>query len=325
MEEDLERILSEFKEKRALVLGDVLLDKFSWGRIERVNPEQPAAPVVRILKENYLLGGAANVANNIIALGSKCCLYGLIGNDVYGEEIKKLCEDKNIGFKEFYGENPTIIKQRIMSHGQQVARIDLGEANLKRISKENKEKIYKSLEKEIKKYDVILMSDYDKGFFDEELAQNIINFAKKENIMTFVDPKPSNISYFKGSTIVSPNKKEAEIITKIKYSNDEKTLEQITKKLCSIADSNYVVITCGKDGVTTYDREKDKNLFLKTERISIANPTGAGDTFAATFALSFASEPDIEKATRLANSAAGISVSKIGTYAVTARELKNAL
>ena len=91
MEEDLERILSEFKEKRALVLGDVLLDKFSWGRIERVNPEQPAAPVVRILKENYLLGGAANVANNIIALGSKCCLYGLIGNDVYCEEIKKLC------------------------------------------------------------------------------------------------------------------------------------------------------------------------------------------------------------------------------------------
>lgn len=322
MEKGLEKILGGFKEKRILILGDVFLDKFSLGNIERINPEQPAAPLVKIIKEDYYLGGAGNVANNIISLGGKCGLYGVIGNDFLGNAIEELCKKKSIYFQGFVEEKPTVVKQRIIAHKQQVTRLDFGEKNIEKISKRNEELVVNSLKNKIKDYNFAMLVDYDKGFFSKTLAQKIIKISNKEKVQILVDPKPQNITYFKNCTIISPNKGEAEKITGIKYSNDNGKLIEMAKKLCNLVNTRYAIITCGEDGVVAYERDKRKSLFMKTEAKEVANPTGAGDTFSATFALSLASGLNIEKAVRLANYAAGFVVSKIGTYAITPDDLE---
>ena len=169
----IEEILDRFKKSRILVIGDIILDKFSWGDVERINPEQRTAPLVKIIEENYVLGGAANVANNLSSLGADCCLYGIIGDDAHGKKVEKLCEENKIKLRSFYNENPTIVKQRIIAHGQHVARLDFGEENLEELNKNTRGRILSSLEEEINNSDVIVLSDYNKALFSKNLSREI--------------------------------------------------------------------------------------------------------------------------------------------------------
>jgi len=319
MKKEFEIVLDNFKNKNILVIGDILLDKFSWGEVNRVNPEQPAAPLVRIIKENYVLGGAANVANNIVSLGAKCCLYGVIGRDYSGERIKKMCRFKKIIFKDFRYKK-TILKQRIMAHGQQITRMDFGEKEISKIGGALQDKIIGSLKKEIKKYDFIILSDYDKFLFNQEISSRIINLARENNIPVLVDPKPINLEFFKGCYLICPNKKEAEIMSGIKYSNGVETLEKMARILSEKINSRYVIITCGEDGVFSYGGEE--NRFIGTKAREVSDVTGAGDTFASVLALGLACKLDINDAVTLANYAAGIVVGKVGTATATINEIK---
>ncbi len=321
----LEKALDDFKNKKILVIGDVILDLFTWGKVpDRRNPEQPVAPLINIIEETYALGGSANVASNVTSLGGKCKLYGLIGEGQNGKTIKKMCEEKGIIFRDFYSENPTLMKQRVMAHGQQVARLDRGETNLKKINLKIRKKVINKLNEDLEDCDFIILSDYNKGFLSKELSHEIIDSANKKNIKTSVDPKPQNISYFKNCTVVTPNEMEAEKITNIKYSNGKERLEKMGKSLCEVVGSKYSVITCGADGFFSY--EKKGNSFLTgTKAREVADVTGAGDTFAATLALGLASDLKLHDAALLANYAAGIVVEKIGTATVTTKEIKRNL
>ncbi|MFH1607536.1 MAG: PfkB family carbohydrate kinase [archaeon] len=320
--EKLKGALDKFGDKKILVMGDVCLDKFSWGSISRVNPEQPASPLVKISKESYVLGGAANVARNISSLGVECYLYGIVGRDFFGEKISQLCEENKIKFRTFYNQEPTIVKQRIMAHGQQVARFDHGEINLNKKSKEIDKKILGLLTKDLSGMDYVLLSDYNKHFFDEVLSKEIILLANSMNIPVLVDPKPMNVHFFKNCTVVRPNEKEAEIMTGIKYSNEKDVLAKIAEKLTEMTDSKYAVITCGKDGVFSYDRFQKEFRHVGTKAIEVRDTTGAGDTFAATLALGLSSGLGLFEAVKLGNYASGVVVEKVGTAVPTVDEIK---
>ncbi|MFH1326796.1 MAG: PfkB family carbohydrate kinase [archaeon] len=313
MEEELIQELKKFKRKKILVVGDLLLDKFSFGKVERTNPEQPAAPLVKIIKEKYVLGGAANVANNLSSLGASCSLYGVIGRDFGGEKIKRLCKNKGIKFKSFYHNQPTILKQRIVAHGQHITRLDFGERKIKKINENIQEKIINLLKKEIKNFDFIILTDYDKFFFNENLARKILELAMENNIPTLVDPKPCNLHFFKNCTVICPNKKEAEEMAGIKDFNDEEeTLIKMGEKLAENIQTKYIIITCGERGAFYYNKEGE-NMFIESQAREVSDVTGAGDTFAAVLSLGLASGLNITKAIRLANYASGVVVEKIGT------------
>lgn len=323
--EKLKGALDEFKKKNILVIGDILLDKFTWGVVERINPEQPAASLVKICNETYCLGGAGNVAKNISSLGAKCQLIGVIGNGVNGSKIINLCAEGEIEFKPIYNGEPTLVKQRIMAHRQQLCRLDFGEENLKKINPETQKKVIEFFKKELseKKYDFIILSDYDKKMFDEEFSRGIITLANSHKIPIHVDPKPKNANFFRDCTVISPNEKEAEIITGTKYSNGDDILKKMSSELSSMLNSRYVAITCGKDGVFGYDSEKENYVMIPTTAREVADVTGAGDTFAAALPLALSTGLELSDAVRLANYASGVVVEKVGTATATIEEIKN--
>jgi len=320
---NLAGVLDNFKDKKILVIGDIILDKLSWGEVDRVNPEQPAAPLVRVYGETYALGGAANVANNIVSLQGNCTLYGIIGNDFFGKKLKELCKEKKIKFKSFYEKSPTIVKQRIMAHRQQVTRVDYGEVNLKKADRKIKNKIVDSLKKEIGKYDFMILSDYNKNIFSKDLTKEIIDLSNSKGLATLVDPKPNNVEFFKNCKIICPNEKEASIMTNIKYNNGKPTLKKMAKKLAEKVNSKAAIITCGKDGVFSYDREKQDFFLIGTEAKEVRDVAGAGDTFMATLALGLTCDLDLHDAVKLANYSSGIVVTKPGIAVPTIDELMN--
>lgn len=315
--------LKNFPKKKVLVLGDIMLDIFSWGEVTRVNPEQPAASLVAMLKETYALGGAANVANNLSSLGARTTLFALLGEDQNKNRLTDLCKSNGIVFDSLQSSFPNIVKQRVMAHGQQMVRLDYGEKELQEIDTSTESQAIDYLRKNLFNYDVIILSDYDKRFFTENLSQEIIKLSNSLSIPTLIDPKPINAYYFRGGTLISPNKKEAEEISGIKYSNGEKTLRTMASSLRDKLQVPYVVITCGEDGAYSY-HNGDSRL-VKTVAKQVADVTGAGDTFAATLALGFSSGLGIHDAALLGSYAAGIVVEKLGTATLTLQELESLL
>jgi rfaE bifunctional protein kinase chain/domain len=320
----LEEVLDKFKEKSILVMGDIILDKFTWGSVKRVNPEQPAAPLVKVKENKYSLGGAANVANNISSLEAGCCLFGIIGNENYGEMVKTLCDKEGIALAFFYSKEPTLVKQRVMAHGQQLCRLDFGEGELKMPPLETQSKILGSLERELgkRKYDFMILSDYNKGLFSKDFCREVISISQNRGVPIHVDPKPENIGYFRNCTIVSPNKGEAERITGLEYRNDESVLTRMSEILAEKTNAKYIVITCGKEGVFAYDVEKQRSLTIGTKAREVSNVTGAGDTFAAILPLALSSGISLFDSVRLANYGAGIVVEKVGTATPKIDEIK---
>jgi len=297
----------------------------NFGEVQRVNPEQPAAHLVKIINEEYILGGAANVASNISSLGANCCLYGTLGEDSYKNEIKRLCNEKKIILRDFLKDGPTIIKQRVIAHGQQIVRLDFGENNLKKMGESIENQIITSLEKEMEEYDFIILSDYNKSFFSKSLSETVINMANSKNINSLVDPKPCNLEFFKGCTVVCPNRYEAEKITGIKYSNEWEILKKMGEVIFEKIGANCIIITCGEDGVFIYDKYNQNSSFIEAQVREIADVTGAGDTFAAVLSLGLSSKLDIYDSSKLANYAAGIVVKKVGTATLNINELRSSI
>ena len=323
MNSRLKKVLPSFENKNILVLGDIVLDIFTYGE-SKENPEHSAPCIVRN-REEYTLGGAANVANNIASLNAIPYLFGVVGDDYYGKKLESICSDNHIGLVGFYDlENPTIVKQRIMHGNEQLLRLDIGEEKKRKIGKNIEDKVWDKLKQSInhKIFDFIIMSDYNKGFFTEKLSEEIIKLANSVGIRTLVDPKPCNINFFKKCTLICPNKHEAEKITNINYSANKNNLIKIGEKLSEIVASEYVVITCGEDGTFSYCTKTKKYEFVQTVAKKVYDVTGAGDTFAATLALGLSSGLPIHDASRLANYAAGIVVEKPGTAVPTLSELR---
>jgi len=299
-------IISNLKKAKILVIGDIILDKYLWGNVERISPEAPV-PVVEVIKENYNLGGASNVANNIASLNAEAILIGVVGKDENAKILKNLLEEKNIKYALVEDkERPTIEKTRIIAVSQQLLRID--RENKAKLSKEIEEEIIKNIKNVLDKVDSIIVSDYGKGV----ITQNIMDLLVFSGKMIFVDPKPSNFMLYKNTTILTPNKKEAYELVK---ADKEESLENVAKKIMENLNIQRVLITLSSEGMALF--EKDKVIKIPAKAKKVYDVTGAGDTVISVLAMAKSIGASWEESAIIANYAAGYVVGEIGTATVT--------
>ncbi len=309
------KILSEFRSKKILVIGDIILDRYIWGKVNRISPEAPV-PVVEVTDENYLLGGASNVANNIISLGGHATLLGVAGNDRAGEILMRMIEQRSIKSCIYYGSRPTTVKTRVIAHGQQVVRFD--RENRDRVEGKVLKQILHFLHDEMPDHDAVIISDYRKGMISSELVREVLKLARKKNTFVAVDPKVGHFHCYKKVSIITPNINEASQASGIEI-RDEKSLMNAGKTLLKKMSCSAVLITRGERGMSLF--EKDKVVNVPTVAKNVYDVTGAGDTVIAAFTLAYASGAGMEESAVIANHAAGIVVGEVGTAVATPEKL----
>ena len=308
------RILS--KKPNILVIGDLMIDHYLWGSCDRISPEAPVQ-VVNVKKESSVLGGAGNVINNLFTLGATVDVISVIGDDNVANELKSLLEKIKISTSNLIVENnrKTSKKSRLIASQQQVLRYDM--ESIDDINEESHKKIISNLEKNIKKYSSIILSDYGKGVLTTKLTQDIINIANKNSVKVLVDPKGKDYSKYKGSYTLTPNKKEAQEATNIDI-KDENSLINALKNLKEKCDLEVSLITLSEQGIAIFD----ENLTIKpTVAREVYDVTGAGDTVIASIAFALGNDLNINEAVSFANLAAGVVVGKLGSATPTLDEI----
>ncbi|RMA97909.1 D-glycero-beta-D-manno-heptose-7-phosphate kinase [Hydrogenothermus marinus] len=308
--ERAKQIISNFKDKKILIIGDLILDKYLWGEVERISPEAPV-PVVDVKKETVNLGGACNVAWNISTLGAKASIVGVVGKDENGKILKNMLVEKNIEPILIEDETrPTTEKTRIIAVSQQLIRID--KESKEKLSKNVKEDVIKKVKNIIEDFDAVIISDYGKGVVSRELIEISIK-AKKP---VFVDPKPSNFHLYEGITIMTPNKKEAYECIK---ESRETPIEEVGKKIKEKLRTENLLITLGSEGMMLFEGDKITHIPAKAKKVF--DVTGAGDTVISVLTVSKVSGATWEEAASLSNYAGGWVVGEIGTVAIDSKTL----
>jgi len=309
--EKLEKILGNFEGKRIAVFGDVMLDRFFYVSTEIFSPEEPGVPIGKIQKKENKLGGAGNVASNIISLGGQCTIYGMIGNDKEGRIIDFLAQEERINSIWIKDGRETTTKTRIIAvrnnQTRQLYRLD--EENEKDISRSLANSVLKSLNND--KFDGVILQDYGKGFLTDYLMRQIVDYANKNKTPIFVDPKYKLV---KNATVFKPNKKELLTLSR------GKSLEDCFSKLYNKIHPKYLVVTVGNEGMYIYDGNSSNQI--RTVAKEVIDVMGAGDTVIASLALAYISGANIYEACEIANHAAGIVVGKSGTATVNLDEIK---
>jgi len=312
----IKAVTDNFNDKRVLVLGDLMLDKYLWGHVARISPEAPV-PVVEVKKDTYCLGGAGNVSCNLESLGALSILVGVVGKDQDGEWVRNATSNNHGIFTD--STRPTTVKTRIIAHQQQVVRVDQEKKNP--ISSQIEKQIYNFIQQE--KYDGILISDYNKGILSKSLMDEILPYARKNEIPVFVDPKVENFFSFSPVTLINPNHIEAEKIVHHPCITDTQ-VEKAGQKILSQIEAKYLILKRGELGLSVFERGK-MPFHIPTIARQVYDVTGAGDTVIASACLALLSGASILEAAVIANAAAGIAVGKIGTATVTTGELIEAL
>jgi len=328
-------IISKFKKKNILVIGDIILDRYIQGNVSRISPEAPV-PVVLEEKSFYTPGGAANVAHNLSSLGANVIQVGRIGNDFEGKLLKRELKRKSIDISGLFVDArvPTVTKTRVIAQHQQVVRIDKEKtknAGDKKVAK----KIFSFLKRQIKKVDAIIISDYGKGLITPDLVNLVCEIAAENNKIICVDPKVEHFGYYRNVTTITPNLKEAEnAIKNIKITDnsskslginvekleDDKNINLAGQELLKFLELKSLLITLGEKGMRLFEKGK-KPVSIKTKAQEVFDVTGAGDAVISTFTLSLTSGATKRQAAELSNIAAGIVVGKMGAVAVTYDEL----
>ena len=305
---------------RVLVIGDLILDRYIWGEIERISPEAP----VQILtweKESSALGGAANVANNLAQLGCNVYLCGIIGYDAEGLELLEKAKSFNINTSLILKTRKfrTITKSRFISKNQHVLRVDKEHNTYIDLEK----RFIKKLSPFLEKTSGVICSDYSKGVFTKGLLNYLSATCKQKNIKIVVDPKGNNYKKYEGVTAITPNISEFSIAVG-KISEKESDLESEVKKLLKRINTQYILLTRGKDGMTLFDR-KGRVGHEPANAKEIFDVTGAGDTATAVFTMGLLGCSTLKDTLFLSNLSAGIVVGKVGTSTLTGEELKNSV
>lgn len=309
-------LIQNFKNAKILVVGDIILDEYLWGMANRLSPEAPV-PVLEVKRKTYLLGGAANVANNIAAMGAKSLLCGVIGEDIYSsvvlEELKKNKVDVDFVVKD--KSRPTTVKTRLIAqNNRHLARVD--SESLETISSDISKTIYQNIEKVIDEIDLIILSDYIINVFDAKLIKDIVKLANCHDKTILMDPKGQDFSKYVGVDILVPNLEEALIATK---SSASKPIKKIAEDLRKIADK--VVITQSSKGVYYFDGADE--IKLDAFSTEVVDATGAGGSFVAFLGLGLVGTNfNYEESLTLANYAAAAAVRKVGTFAIKPVQLK---
>lgn len=315
----LQKAIAKFKEIKVLVIGDIIIDHFIWGSVSRISPEAPV-PVVNVTHENLLLGGSANVLHNIYALGGQATICGVIGDDAMGAHLVKLLEElpSSTAGVIMATDRPTTKKTRVIAQHQQVVRVDWEKTN--NLNEEQLTAVQQFLIDHLHEYGVVIVSDYAKGMITEPLMSFLrAELAKRPLIPLVVDPKPKQPARFIGTTLITPNHHEAELMSGIPII-DEESLLRAGHELQTTLQSEAVLITRGEAGMALF--EKDKPVFtIPTVAKEVYDVTGAGDTVIATLALGLAAGLSFAESATLANQAAGIVVGKLGTATASSAEL----
>ncbi len=320
MNQKLGEIISRFTGKTILVVGDVMLDEYIWGEVERISPEAPV-PVMRVKNETWVPGGAANVSHNISSLGGRSVIAGVIGDDSPGRKLSALLRKNGIDARGLMIDpgRPTVTKSRILAGHQQIVRIDREVTH--DLSDSLRANILKSISKMIDEIDGIILEDYAKGVINQELIRELIELAVSRNIFIVVDPNSYRQLSYRGASLVSPNYKEAVEAAGL---GREVELEELGRALIKKWGSRSVLITLGEEGMCLFEKGK-KSFHIPTIAREVFDVSGAGDTVIGTVSLSLAAGAELEEAASLANSAAGVVVGKLGTATVTHEELRSAL
>jgi D-beta-D-heptose 7-phosphate kinase/D-beta-D-heptose 1-phosphate adenosyltransferase len=314
----VERFLSRIGQISALVIGDLMLDEYLWGKTERISPEAPVQ-VVDISREDLRLGGAGNVINNLMTLGCQVHVAGVLGDDADGRLLRRLLEEKSVGIQGVLmaADRTTSRKTRILASNQQMLRIDRESQNS--ISQETEVRLADHVRKVADGFQVILVSDYLKGVLTERLLSEIIAIGREKGIPVVVDPKGNDFRKYRGATLLTPNRKEAQTASHIPIV-DEASLLRAGRSLAEALDLEALVLTRSEEGMTLFPRGGEE-IHLPTEAREVYDVSGAGDTVLAMMGLGLAGGLSLEESARLANVAAGIVVGKVGTSTVTPGEI----
>lgn len=322
------QIVDDFSRATVLVVGDVMVDHFIWGKVSRISPEAPV-PVVEVGRESHLLGGSANVMNNVIALGGKVFVCGVIGDDGMGrwllDELGRLKVDTDGIVVE--DDRPTTIKTRIVAHSQQVVRFD--RESRQPVRQASVERVLEYIQKKRDELGAVVISDYNKGMVSGPLLDGIRKIMQGSGVVTCVDPKHSDFSLYRGFDVITPNHHEAESALGVEDINGEFALKEAevsraAENLMDRLQLKAILITRGEEGMSLYERNGGIT-HIPTVAREVFDVTGAGDTAIGVFALSIAAGASFREAAVLANQAAGIAVGKVGTATVTREELVGSL
>ncbi len=310
----MERLL--YKNPNILVIGDLMVDHYLWGSSERISPEAPVL-IVDIEKESKTLGGAGNVVNNLLTFGSKVGVLSVIGDDEAGEFIKRTLLEKGVKDEGIFIKKgrKTSKKSRVVALHQQIVRVD--KESKDDIDEELQENILTRFVEIVNDYDAVLLSDYGKGVLTKALTKNLIKEANKKDKKVFVDPKGEDYSKYSGAFLITPNKKEASLASKIAIKDDE-SLKKAGFKLKKELDLDYAVITLSEEGMAIFGEEMIKIPTLAKE---VYDVTGAGDTVLAAFGYAISCGFDIKESAHFANSAAAVVVGKVGSATATIEEV----
>jgi D-beta-D-heptose 7-phosphate kinase/D-beta-D-heptose 1-phosphate adenosyltransferase len=313
--------IDAFRRKSVVVVGDLMLDEYIQGRAERISPEAPV-PVVNVQSSDYRLGGAANVAHQVAVLGGAVMLGGVVGRDIQGEQVIRSAEAAGIDTRAVLcrADRCTTRKLRILSQGQQLVRADWEDA----APHENcVDELLAVLEAEPLP-NVIVLSDYAKGVVTHDLVVRLIALAHRSRCRLLVDPKSRDFGLYRGASILTPNHRELEAALGKQVPLDAEAIAIATRPLVNELELEAIVVTLGGTGMIVVPADDDYS-FIHAIRRAVYDVTGAGDTAMAVLALGIASGLAIPDAARIANVAAGLAVTEIGTVAVNAESIRNAL
>ncbi|MDR1614945.1 MAG: D-glycero-beta-D-manno-heptose-7-phosphate kinase [Campylobacteraceae bacterium] len=304
------------KTPKILVIGDLMIDHYLWGSCERISPEAPVQ-VVDIKNETSALGGAGNVISNLISLGAKVDAASVIGDDENKNDLVNMLKKLGVGCDMLLFEKgrKTAKKSRVMASHQQIIRYDMESKN--DISDESCERLQKAISGAILEYDLVLISDYAKGVLTKEFTSGVIKIAKENGKFILIDPKGEDYSKYRGATLITPNKKEASVASKIKIT-DDKSLKNAGEKLKNELDLDFVIVTLSEDGMAIFDSDMTK---IPTIAREVYDVTGAGDTVLAALGIGLGAGFDIHKAAHFATSAAAVVVAKLGSATASIDEI----
>ncbi len=322
MAKKLEQYIQRFSRAKVLVLGDLILDHYIWGKVNRVSPEAPV-PVVHVESESLCLGGAANVYRNIVSLGGQADLCGVVGSDEGGHALLKALGvfRQSRGGVVIDASRPTTRKTRVIAHNQQIVRFDVEKHT--DLASTTERKVLRYVMSRLTEISCLVISDYAKGVVTASLMKNLSEAAARHNVPIIVDPKVEHFLHYQGVTAITPNHVEAFEAAGV----DEDTslpIEEIGQALQQQLHCQAVLITRGEQGMSLFDGKK-KAFHIPSKARQVFDVTGAGDTVVSTLSLAVSTGASFRDAAFLANQAAGIVVGMVGTASVTQEQLKKAL
>jgi rfaE bifunctional protein kinase chain/domain len=318
----LETVLNNGINRRILVIGDLMIDRYLWGKVSRISPEAPV-PIINIEDEEVRFGGAANVANNLIGLNALPVLVGTVGEDAWGDIFRKRLAEKQLPGAGLITDfsRPTTVKTRIIGNNQHIARVDREKTQT--VDRSIQEKALRFIEQVIDDVDALLLQDYNKGMLAPELVKEVISLANRHQKIVTVDPKFDNFLEFRNVTVFKPNRKETAEALAMRLDTAE-DIEEAGRKLLKQLNARAVLITLGEKGMALFEQDHPPS-FISTRARKVADVSGAGDTVIATLTFALSAGATLKEAVSLSNFAAGVVCEEVGVVPIYKEKLVEAV